>query len=103
MHQWRLRATTTLLAAGLFGLLGVAGTAGAATSMSSTIGAASSRPRTVPTPVRSQSASDPVTRPGYWEVASDGGIYSFGGATFHGSESSIRLNRQIIPSKGWGL
>ena len=31
---------------------------------------------------------------GYWEVASDGGIFSFG-ATFFGSTGNIRLNQPI--------
>ena len=34
--------------------------------------------------------------PGYWMVASDGGIFSFGGAGFLGSTGSIRLNQPIV-------
>ncbi|TML19484.1 MAG: DUF3494 domain-containing protein, partial [Actinobacteria bacterium] len=33
---------------------------------------------------------------GYWLVASDGGIFSFGDATFHGSTGSMVLNRPIV-------
>ena len=33
---------------------------------------------------------------GYWEVASDGGIFAFGSARFHGSTGSARLNRPIV-------
>jgi hypothetical protein len=33
---------------------------------------------------------------GYWLVASDGGIFSFGDATFHGSTGNIHLNRPIV-------
>ncbi|MHB8467221.1 MAG: matrixin family metalloprotease [Acidimicrobiales bacterium] len=33
---------------------------------------------------------------GYWLVASDGGIFSFGDATFHGSTGAIRLNQPIV-------
>jgi peptidoglycan/xylan/chitin deacetylase (PgdA/CDA1 family) len=33
---------------------------------------------------------------GYWEVASDGGIFSFGTATFHGSMGGQALNAPII-------
>ena len=33
---------------------------------------------------------------GSWLVASDGGIFSFGDAAFHGSTGSIRLNRPIV-------
>ena len=33
---------------------------------------------------------------GYWLVASDGGIFSFGDAHFYGSTGAIRLNRPIV-------
>jgi Tol biopolymer transport system component len=33
---------------------------------------------------------------GYWLVASDGGIFSFGDANFHGSTGAVRLNRPIV-------
>jgi hypothetical protein len=33
---------------------------------------------------------------GYWLVASDGGIFSFGDAPFHGSTGDIRLNQPIV-------
>ncbi len=33
---------------------------------------------------------------GYWEVASDGGIFSFGDATFYGSEGGVHLNAPIV-------
>jgi peptidoglycan hydrolase-like amidase len=33
---------------------------------------------------------------GYWLVASDGGIFSFGGATFHGSTGATVLNKPIV-------
>ncbi|MGH9063020.1 MAG: hypothetical protein ACRD0L_03440 [Acidimicrobiales bacterium] len=33
---------------------------------------------------------------GYWLVASDGGIFSFGDAQFHGSTGAIRLNKPIV-------
>jgi hypothetical protein len=34
--------------------------------------------------------------PSYWLVASDGGIFSYGGATFHGSTGSLTLNQPIV-------
>ncbi|HKN90786.1 MAG TPA: hypothetical protein VJ622_10930, partial [Acidimicrobiia bacterium] len=34
--------------------------------------------------------------PGYWLVASDGGIFSFGGARFLGSTGAIHLNQPIV-------
>ncbi len=33
---------------------------------------------------------------GYWQVASDGGVFSFGAATFYGSTGNLRLNRPIV-------
>jgi Tol biopolymer transport system component len=33
---------------------------------------------------------------GYWLVASDGGIFSFGDATFHGSTGAMQLNQPVI-------
>ena len=33
---------------------------------------------------------------GYWLVASDGGIFSFGDAQFYGSTGSIHLNKPIV-------
>src|SRR5580658_4122586 len=33
---------------------------------------------------------------GYWLVASDGGIFSYGDATFYGSTGSIALNRPVV-------
>jgi hypothetical protein len=32
---------------------------------------------------------------GYWLVASDGGIFSFGDAAFHGSMGAVRLNKPV--------
>ena len=33
---------------------------------------------------------------GYWLVASDGGIFSFGDAGFFGSTGAMRLNKPIV-------
>jgi ribosomal protein L24E len=33
---------------------------------------------------------------GYWLVASDGGVFSFGDAGFHGSTGSIVLNKPAV-------
>jgi hypothetical protein len=41
-------------------------------------------------------AIKPLSAPGYWEVASDGGIFSYGGAQFYGSTGGLHLNAPII-------
>ena len=33
---------------------------------------------------------------GYWLVASDGGIFSFGDAVFYGSTGAIALNKPVV-------
>ena len=33
---------------------------------------------------------------GYWLVASDGGIFDYGDAGFHGSAGSIPLNKPVV-------
>ena len=38
----------------------------------------------------------PRTARGYWLVASDGGIFAFGDAGFHGSTGDIHLNQPIV-------
>jgi hypothetical protein len=40
-------------------------------------------------------ATSPSGR-GYWLVAADGGIFTFGDATFQGSTGGLRLNRPIV-------
>ncbi|MGH9021679.1 MAG: hypothetical protein ACRDV9_01020, partial [Acidimicrobiia bacterium] len=37
-----------------------------------------------------------VVGPGYWLVATDGGIFSYGDANFHGSTGAITLNKPIL-------
>ena len=36
------------------------------------------------------------TADGYWEVGSDGGVFTFGDARFYGSASALHLNRPIV-------
>ena len=38
----------------------------------------------------------PSTSQGYWEVASDGGVFNFGSAGFYGSARSMTLNQPIV-------
>jgi hypothetical protein len=37
---------------------------------------------------------------GYWEVASDGGIFSFGDALFHGSTGGTPLVKPVVNMSG---
>jgi hypothetical protein len=34
--------------------------------------------------------------PGYWQVASDGGVFSYGDAKFHGSAGGLTLNKPVV-------
>ena len=49
--------------------------------------------RSVP---RAAAATPAGPAAGYWLVASDGGIFAFGDAGFHGSTGAIRLNKPIV-------
>ena len=55
---------------------------------------------TTPAGTSATSSSDHFTYAtngqGYWEVAADGGIFSFGTAQFHGSTGNIHLNQPIV-------
>ena len=33
---------------------------------------------------------------GYWPVASDGGIFSYGDAAFYGSTGALTLNKPVV-------
>jgi hypothetical protein len=33
---------------------------------------------------------------GYWLVATDGGIFAYGDAAFHGSTGNINLNKPVV-------
>jgi hypothetical protein len=50
------------------------------------------------TPAVGPTCPAPPPRPpqGYWQVASDGGIFTFGDAQFYGSTGSIKLNRPVV-------
>ena len=51
-------------------------------------------PTTSPPPA---AASGRLTlAPGYWLVASDGGVFAYGDATFHGSTGNLTLNKSIV-------
>ena len=46
--------------------------------------------------IRRAEAASAAPASGYWLVASDGGIFAFGDAPFHGSTGAIKLNRPIV-------
>ncbi|HEY3240780.1 MAG TPA: hypothetical protein VGL92_14525, partial [Acidimicrobiia bacterium] len=50
----------------------------------------------VPSVRRAQAAAPAAPASGYWLVASDGGLFSFGDAAFYGSTGAVRLNRPIV-------
>ena len=37
---------------------------------------------------------------GYWLVASDGGVFTYGDAAFYGSTGGMDLNRSIVANAG---
>jgi subtilase family serine protease len=51
---------------------------------------------TVPKPPPPPPPPKPVNTRAYLTVASDGGIFTFGGAAFHGSTGATRLNQPIV-------
>ncbi len=59
------------------------------------VGQTSARAGAAPTPHLSQTSA-------YWLVASDGGIFSFGGAGFYGSTGGMFLNQPIVGMAGTG-
>ena len=38
----------------------------------------------------------PQPPPGYWQVAADGGVFTFGSAGFYGSTGSMKLNKPVV-------
>jgi hypothetical protein len=44
--------------------------------------------------------SPPFPASGYWFVASDGGIFTFGDAGFFGSTGAMKLNKPIVGMAG---
>jgi len=56
-------------------------------------------PDAVSSPITITVASGPTSTPsgnGYWLVASDGGIFTFGDAAFKGSTGALALNKPIV-------
>jgi hypothetical protein len=75
----------------LFGVPSAAGSFAFTVSASNGVGAPAVTPAitvTIALPVR--------TGKGYWEVASDGGLFSYGNATFYGSTGGMPINKPIV-------
>jgi hypothetical protein len=49
-----------------------------------------------PAPPPPPPAVTPASQHGYWLVGSDGGIFTFGSAQFHGSTGSMHLQRPVV-------
>jgi hypothetical protein len=86
------------------GVASVAAATSTTTPTSTTPGAGTTTPTsTTPaaggTPASSNataSTTRPSSVPAYWLASSDGGVYSFGGATFYGSAGNIALTKPIV-------
>jgi ribosomal protein L24E len=94
-----------MAATGLLGILGgfalpaggpatAAPPSGVTTFPASTLPATPAPAAPQPTQWASRAAASPGG--GYWEVASDGGVFAFGTADYFGSTGAIRLNRPIV-------
>jgi hypothetical protein len=66
-------------------------------SLTITAGVPSLTPATSTASASSPTCSVPPTpKPGYWQVASDGGVFSYGSASFYGSTGNMRLNQPVV-------
>ena len=119
-HPWRARLVVSLVGLMAFGVAPMVapalGTAGAGTPAGHSTGPPASDNFWLATPTGSLysfgapsygSPGSPLNRPlvgmvatgdqqGYWLVASDGGVFSYGDAAFYGSTGNIHLNRPIV-------
>jgi hypothetical protein len=82
--SWSQVASPTAPVAGINSLFGVSCVAGASCQAVGSVGS------------DVLIASAPTTFPGYREVASDGGLFSFGGAPFFGSMGGHHLNQPVV-------
>jgi large repetitive protein len=73
------------------------GTGPSSTPSNAVVPTGTSKPPPKTTPTKPPTTpSKPVATQGYWEVASDGGLFSFGTAQFYGSMGGKPLNQPIV-------
>jgi hypothetical protein len=60
------------------------------------ISTVASTPPPTPTPTPTPTPAPGTGQHGYWLVGSDGGIFSFGSAQFHGSTGAMTLQRPVV-------
>ena len=89
----RLGKLVAVAAATVLGLSVVAASATGAATTTAAGATSTATNRATPAPATLTASSNPaLTVPAYWTVASDGGVFSFGGAPFFGSEGGSHLN-----------
>lgn len=92
-----LPAGTSLSSGGVLSGTPASGAAGVYTiSVTATNGVAPDAHQSFAIDVASAPPPPPVPTHGYWLVGSDGGIFSFGSAGFHGSMGGITLQRPVV-------
>ncbi|MHB1910932.1 MAG: hypothetical protein ACYCTI_02630 [Acidimicrobiales bacterium] len=64
--------------------------------LTGTVFGVSSTSSTTPTPSPSPTPTPAPSGPGYWMAGSDGGIFSFGSAAFHGSAGGTRQASPVV-------
>jgi hypothetical protein len=76
--------------------LGVVSTCTWSISITSVAPIPAPTPTPTPTPTLTPSPTPGTGQHGYWLVGSDGGIFSFGSAQFHGSTGAMALQRPVV-------
>src|SRR3974377_1884087 len=80
--RWLTLGLTTIMASAVVSVIGAAAPLAEASPVAS-----SAAPR----------AASTYTQPnGYWLMAADGGVFTFGNPTFHGSMGGIKLNAPVV-------
>src|ERR1700727_3103793 len=92
-----LGTRVAVAAATVLGLSVVAASAAGAATTTAAGATSTATNRATAAPATLTASSNPaLTVPAYWTVASDGGVFSFGGAPFFGSEGGSHLNAPVV-------